>query len=395
MTDMKVIKRDGQVVIFDEDRIGNAIGRAVKAVGSGVTEDVKDALVQGIVNEIQERFVDLYPNVENIQDVVEKHLVKEGLYEIAKSYILYRSKRQKEREEKKKQVIEKAKLGRLTVKKKDGRTVLFDMNRVRRTITRSCKGYEQDITPGLIIQELIKNIYDGVTTEEIEKALVLATVPFIERDPSYNIVAAKMFMQRLYKEVFGRSISEDILEIAYRDSFISGIKKSVDGGVMDERMLLYDLKKLSEKLIISRDDSFGFLGIQTLYERYFVKAGKKIVELPQSFWMRVAMGLALKEKNKDARAMEFYETLSSMRFVSSTPTLFHSGLSHPQLSSCYLTTIEDDLTHIFKCLGDHAQLSKWSGGLGNDWTNIRATGALIKSTNVESQGVIPFFEDCQ
>ena len=392
MAELKVVKRTGEVVDFDIERIRNAIRKAVKAVGEPVPEEKIDLMVRDISDEVSRRFIDFHANVENIQDIVEKHLVKHGLYEIAKAYIIYRADRQRVREEQKQRMVEKAKLGRLTVKKRDGRTVLFDLNKVRHTIERVSQGYEKSIDPGLISRELIKNIYDGVSSEEIEKALILATVPFIEKDPAYSKVAARLYQQRIYKEVIGRSISPELLDIAYRDAFISGLKKTAASGMMDARMLEFDLRKLSEGLRTERDDLFEYLGLQTLYERYFIKIEEKRIELPQAFWMRVAMGLALLEGEKEKRGLEFYEVLSTLRFVSSTPTLFHSGLTRPQLSSCYLTTVEDDLTHIFKSLGDHAQLSKWSGGLGNDWTPIRSTGAHIKSTNVESQGVIPFLK---
>ncbi|MBR9699704.1 ribonucleoside-diphosphate reductase subunit alpha [Candidatus Woesearchaeota archaeon] len=390
--DLQVVKRSGDVVPFDDERIRNAIVKAIRAVNEPVAEQRVEKIVEGVVDEIRERFVDLYPNVENVQDIVEKHLVKGGLYEIAKAYILYRSQRQNRREEEKKKTIEKAKLGKLTVKKRDGRTVLFNLTKIKETIKRVSNGYEKFIDPELISKELTKNIYDGITAEDLEKALVLSTAPFIERDPAYNHVAARLFLQRLCKEVMGRSIKDDIIDIAYKDAFISGIKKGVRSGILDKNMLDYNLPKLADALRLERDELFSFLGVQTLYERYFVQVEGKRIELPQSFWMRVAMGLALQEKDKDKKAMEFYSVLSSLRFVSSTPTLFHAGLAHPQLSSCYLTTVGDNLKHIFKSLGDHAQLSKWSGGLGNDWSSIRATGSLIKSTNVESQGVIPFLK---
>ena len=199
-------------------------------------------------------------------------------------------------------------------------------------------------------------------------------------------------MQRLYKEGIGVSVNEHTLEDEYRKTFISGIALGVENKYLDEKLLDFDLEKLSLAIDIERDSLFEFLGIQTLYERYLQKHEEKRFELPQAFWMRVAMGLAFNENNKEARAIEFYNVLSKMQFVSSTPTLFHSGTLHPQLSSCYLTTVSDDLSHIFKCIGDNAQLSKWSGGLGNDWSNIRGTGSHIKSTNVESQGVVPFLK---
>ncbi len=389
---LKVTKRNGEVVDFDADRISNAIGKAVAAAGKEASQELIDEITQEIVKEVEERFLDFYPNVENVQDIVEKHLVKRELYEVAKIYILYRAKRQKVREEKRKQDMEKILLGKLKIKKRDGRTVLFDIYKLKNSIKRAIKGFENEVDVDLITKEVVKNIYDGIKTPDIEKALVLAATSHIERDPAYDFVSARFFMQRVYKEVLGQSVQEDIFDILYKDSFVKNIKKGVEAGLYDKRMLDFDLVILAEGLQLDRDMLFKYMGIQTLYERYFMKIRDQRIELPQIFWMRVAMGLAIEEKDKEETALRFYEMLSSFRFVSSTPTLFHAGTTHPQLSSCYLTTVEDDLRHIFKCIGDNAQLSKWSGGLGNDWTNIRATGSWIQSTNVESQGVVPFLK---
>ena len=387
-----VIKRSGEIVDFDEVRIYNAVQKAVKASKNELPMEALDELVTEIAEEIRQRFVDFFPNVENIQDIVEKHLVKKGLYEISKEYILYRAKRQKEREEQRKKNIEKAQLGKLRVKKRDGRIVLFDISKVRESLKRISKEFKDDVSVDLLTQEVVKNVYDGISTEEIERALVLGTISFIEMDTTYNYIAARLFLQKLYKEVTDKSITRDVLELLYRDAFIKGIKLGVANGLLTKDLLDFDLKRLSNSLVIERDNLFQYIGIQTLYERYFLKIEDKRIELPQAFCMRVAMGLALNEKDKNHKALEFYNLISTLRYVPSTPTLFHSASTHPQLSSCYLTTINDDLTHIFKCLGDNAQLSKWSGGLGNDWSNIRATGAWIKSTNVESQGVTPFLK---
>ncbi|MBI4141249.1 ribonucleoside-diphosphate reductase subunit alpha [Candidatus Woesearchaeota archaeon] len=392
MPKLMVVKRNGEVVDFDQNRIRNAILKAVKACGQTLSDQVLDEIVLLICQEVEERFVEFFPNVENIQDIVEKNLVKKGLYEIAKEYILYRNKRQKDRDEQKKQNIEKSLLGKLTIRKRDGRIALFDIKKVRACISRASKGFEQDIDVDLISKELVKNIYDGVTTDEIDKALVLATIAFIERDSAYSFVGARLFLQRLYKEAMGKSISNDVFGMEYREAFIQGIKKGVECGLLDKRMLLFDLDRLSYGLAIERDNFFEYLGVQVLYERYFLKVDNVRFELPQGFWMRVAMGLAINEPKNNERALEFYEAMSKFLFTPSTPTLFHAGSMHPQLSSCYLTTVTDDLKHIFKCVGDNAQLSKWSGGIANDWTNIRSTGAYIKSTNVESQGVVPFLK---
>jgi ribonucleoside-diphosphate reductase alpha chain len=392
ITRLMVVKRTGEIVDFNSSRIRNAITKAIEATGAKPDVQVVDETVKDIVTEAEERFTDFYPNVENLQDIVEKHLVKREMYEVAKGYILYRSDRQKVREHMKKKDMEKILLGKLKVEKKDGRTVLFDVNKIKRAIKRAAKGHEKFVSIDEIAAETVKNVYDGIKTEEIERAMVLAAVSFIEEDPAYGYVSAKLFMQKLYKEVIGQSVSADVEDILYREAFIQGIKKGVKNNLFDKKLLGFDLVRMSKGLMLERDELLQFMGMQTLYERYFTKLGNKRLELPQAFWMRVAMGLAINEENKEQKALEFYELLSSLRFVSSTPTLFHSGTSHPQLSSCYLTTIGDDLSDIFKSLGDNAQLSKWSGGLGNDWTNIRATGSWIKSTNVESQGVIPFLK---
>jgi len=387
-----VVKRTGDITSFDPVKIRNAIGKAKNASKEEIDEDLFEGILNDIYAEVHERFIDFHPNVENVQDIVEKHLVKNGLYEISKAYILYRAKRQEKREERKEELIERAKLGKLTVKKREGRTVLFDINKLRNNVIRMSKGFEDDIDSELVVGEVIKNIYDGLTTKDIERALILAGSSFIEKDPAYSYLAARFFLQKLHKEVTEKSINSDSTEVSYRESFIKGINKGIENDIFDIRLKSFDLVRLSEYLKLERDSLFAYTGMQTLYERYFAKVGETRIEMPQSFWMRVAMGLSLKEEAKYEKTIEFYELLSSLRFVSSTPTLFHSGLKRSQLSSCYLTTVSDDLKHIFKCFKDNALLSKYSGGLGNDWTNIRSTGALINSIKVESQGVIPFLK---
>jgi ribonucleoside-diphosphate reductase alpha chain len=390
--DMQITKRNGQVVSFDPGRISNVLQKAFRATQKEVKPDVIEEILHAVMQEVQERFTDFYPNVENIQDLVEKHLMQRGHFDTAKAFILYRAKRQKERDQTKKETIEKSMLGKLRVHKRDGRTVLFELKKVKDTIGRVCKGFEGEVSADVIAKEVVKNIYDEVSTDEIEKALILATISFIERDPSYNFVGAQLFLQKLYKEVTRGSVTHDGMGLWYREQFKKSIKEGVDARMLDARMLEFDLDKLSYGLNLERDNLLQYIGIQTLYERYFIAVEGRRLELPQGFWMRVSMGLAMNEENKNEKALEFYNLISSLRFVPSTPTLFHAGLTHPQLSSCYLTTINDDLSHIFKCIGDNAQLSKWSGGVANDWTSIRATGAWIKSTNVESQGVIPFLK---
>jgi len=330
---LKIVKRTGDVVEFDDERVKIAIGKAVNSVGAKVSQELMDNLVDDISLEVQERFVEFFPNVENIQDIVEKHLVKKGLYEIAKKYILYRAERQRIREEKKESDIQKAHLGRLTVKKRDGRTTLLDAKKINETLSRASVGFD-GISTELITQEAIKNIYDGIFTEGVERSLILSSVSFIERDPDYSYVAARIFLQKLYKEVMGRSISKDLLSMAYREAFIQGIKKGVANNILDKRLLDFDLSKLAYTLKIERDSLFEYMGIQTLYERYFAQIDKRRIELPQAFWMRVAMGLSVNEEKKEEKTLEFYEIMSTMHYLPSTPTLFNAGTTRPQLSSC-------------------------------------------------------------
>ena len=350
---MFITKRNGEVVDFDAEKIKIAITKAVRAAKKEVNQEGLDLIVKNIVGEIQSRFIDFYPNVENIQDIVEKHLIDNDLYEIAKGYILYRAKRREEREKQQEITIEKAKLGRLRVKKRDGRTILFDVNKINQMIKEAVKGFEQDVSVEEISKEVVKNIYDGVSVDEIEKALILASISFIEKDPSYNFVSSKLFLYKLYREVVGEPYNNPNMENLYRSSFTYSIQKGIEEGIFDKRLLEFDLEKLSKELILERDDLIQYMGLEILYDRYFGRIGQRRIEMPQAFWMRVSMGLALLEGDqKNEKAIEFYNLLSSLKFVSSSPTLFNSGSAHPQLSSCYLTTVMDDLHHIFKSYGD-------------------------------------------
>ena len=287
----------------------------------------------------------------------------------------------------------KDKLERIVrVKAPDGTFLSFNVNELRASIEWAVLGHEKDVSVDLIFLEVINTIFDGVSSREIADALIMATATFIERDPAYNYVAAQLLLKKLFKEVTKTTIRSAAYDRLYRQSFIDSITLGVTEGGLDARMLEFDLNLLAAALHLERDSLFEFMGLKTLNERYFNKIEGKRLELPQSFWMRVAMGVSLNEANKNEAALKFYDLLSSMRYMSSTPTLLHGGMARPQLSSCFLTTVDDDLKHIFKCLGDNAQLSKWSGGVANDWTNLRATGAMIKTIKTESQGVIPFLK---
>lgn len=390
-----VKKRDGTIVEFKPEKIADAIKKAVLSTrGSTSSVDI-NALTQHVLKAIEVQYAGYKtPDVEGIQNLVERTLMEFGLYDVSKAYILYRERHRELREQKQKEIIRDIESGKISVTKRDGSKEIFSQSKLRAYVARACKGFEGVVDIDGLIRQIEVGIYDGIKTSELAKLAVMSSKALIEQDPTaYEAITTRLFLSSLYKETLNTGFSKDIRE-AYSKSFVTAIKKGVDQGFLTKELLSFDLEKLSRILIFDRDLLMNSRGIQTLYDRYFVKDKMTglPVETPQFFWMRVAMGLSINEKEKESRAMQFYEVLSSMRFVASTPTLFHSGTMHPQLSSCYLTTVEDDLNHIFKCISDNAQLSKWSGGLGNDWTNIRATGSLIKSTNVESQGVIPFLK---
>lgn len=268
---------------------------------------------------------------------------------------------------------------------------LSDAAYLKNCIAWAALPYQGLVDEQLILQEASKNIFDGIAGDQIYDALILSTIVFVELEPAYGYVAARLLLKKLHVEVCGEEAQFES-EQTYRASFISAIKNGIEQGVLDPRMSGFDLNYLASHLKIERDTMFDFMGLRVLYERYFLQSSKRRLELPQAFWMRVAMGICYNEPNKNERAVEFYNVFSEFNYVSGTPTLLHSGLMRPQLSSCFLTTVEDDLKHIFKCYSDNAQLSKWSGGVANDWTNVRATGALVKSIQTESQGVVPFLK---
>lgn len=259
----------------------------------------------------------------------------------------------------------------LSITKKNRTKVAFDEAKLKKNIERIVSDFAPVVSIDALIKEILKNIYDGVTSAELEKAIILAAVAFIEQDPAYNTVATRLLQQQAYKEVFSVSVTEHTFDALYRNSFTYAIQQGVQHQILHADMLTFDLEQLASALCLERDSLLSYLGMETLYERYFFKINNRKKELPQTFWMRIAMGLALHETHKNEKALEFYEAFSTLRYISSTPTLFHSGYVRAQLSSCFLTTIGDDLSQIFKCIGDNAQLAKWAGGIGNDWTNIR------------------------
>lgn len=402
MSVTKVKKRNGSIAEFDRLRIETAMKKAFDVIGVKTTENFFTILGDDIVEIIESRFADRVPSVEDVQDVVEKIIAQRGYFEVARAYIIYRYEHTKEREEKQREFFEKIEKNELTVVKRSGTHEQFSLDKLHRCLTHFVfpthhnAGLETSVDIDTVVKQCRVELYDGITTKDVFQALVMTTRSFIEQDPAYSKVASRLLQHSLYRETIG----EDRFDIAqldsqYREAFVRNTKKGVEIGRLDPRMLTFDIEDLSRQLVIERDDLLQYMGAQVLYDRYFLHDpyAKRVLETPQAFWMRVAMGLALNEKDKKSEYVtKFYTVLSTLRFVSSTPTLFHSGTCHPQLASCYLNTVSDSLEHIFKVVSDNAMLSKWSGGIGTDWTNVRATGALIKGTGVESQGIIPFLK---
>tara|TARA_R100001377_G_scaffold85281_2_gene71239 strand:+ start:3634 stop:6069 length:2436 start_codon:yes stop_codon:yes gene_type:complete len=279
----------------------------------------------------------------------------------------------------------------IKVKKRNGRLEDINLDKVNECVERACLGLE-DVSISEIVLDASIQLYDKIPTSEIDKALILSTRSKIEKEPNYAYVAARMLLSNLYKEVFGETVDRDTFDLQYRKSFIQNTKKLIKKGRLSERLLEYDLKSLSKKLDLKRDENFKYLGIQTLYDRYFIHLNDRRMESPQGFYMRVAMGLCLNEKNKEEKAIEMYDMMSQFRYSPSTPTLFNSGTKRSQLSSCYLSTTHDSIDGIFGTIHGQARLSKYAGGLGVDWSNVRSTGSYIEGTNGKSSGLIPWLK---
>ncbi|PKL36397.1 ribonucleoside-diphosphate reductase subunit alpha [Candidatus Peregrinibacteria bacterium HGW-Peregrinibacteria-1] len=390
MSIMYVEKRNGNVVTFDLNYIKNAIFAAARSVG-GSNDDISEELAGAVYKLIEEMNRETV-NVEQIQDVVERVLIESGHASTAKAYILYRKEREDARREEQEMILKKVERGEITVHSRDGAAHTFDMSEIEKFVDNCAKGLE-NVEAKKVIEGAKQNFYDGITTQDINKALLMAARSFIERDQDYSRLAARILINDLYEQILGVKQFDEGFTEKYREGFKVAIDRGIEIGRLDARLKDINLDELLPMMDPMRDENFQYLGIQTLYDRYFLRDyDQNILELPQYFLMRVAMGLCLEEKEPIFHAKRFYEVMSSLRYLPSTPTLFHSGTTHPQMSSCYLTTVKDDLSQIFKAIGDNAQLAKWSGGIGNDWSNIRGTGSMIKSTNVGSQGVIPFLK---
>ena len=396
----QIIRRNGAVVPFEPNKIAVALMKAFLAVrgaqgaaSASVREDV-DVLTQNVVRALmRSRPGGGTFHIEDVQDQVELGLMRGGHHEVARAYVLYRERRAQERAAKLADMQAEQAPAKPTLHVIDnGQRVALDINALQALITTACANLGADVKPEPILAETMRNLYDGVPMTEVYKAAILAARTKIETDPDYTYATARLLLHTIVKEVLGEEVTQADMAARYADYFPGFIKKGVENDLLDEKLLQFDLKRLGAALKAERDLQFDYLGLQTLYDRYFLHVRKTRIELPQAFFMRVAMGLALNEIDRETRAIEFYEILSSFDFMSSTPTLFNSGTLRSQLSSCYLTTVPDDLDGIYESIKENALLTKFAGGLGNDWTRVRALGSHIKGTNGESQGVVPFLK---
>lgn len=385
-----IIKRDGDLVAYQEHKIITAVSNAILANEPSEPSHVQQT-ASVIAEKITKRLQSIYPsggkiNIEDIQDQVELGLMRQGMHKVARSYVLYREHRAEQR-------------SKLSLGQTDEQAQSIDQSLAAmfKRVTNACFGLA-DVNADAVLEIAKKNLYKGITSQEIDTALIMAVRPLIEDEPNYSFVSARILLASLKQEV-GEALplpkADD--QNFYQDAFTTSLKQGCEWGLLDTMLIDrsavdFDLTSLAQALKPERDLQFNYLGIQTLYDRYFLHWKKQRIELPQVFFMRVAMGLSVKEAKPTERAIEYYNLLSSFDFMSSTPTLFNSGTRRPQLSSCYLTTIPDDLGGIYDALKDNALLSKWAGGLGNDWTNVRSLGARINGTNGESQGIVPFLK---
>ena len=394
----QIIRRNGAVVPFEPNKIAVALMKAFLAVHG--TQGAASASVREVVEQLTQNVVRALMrsrpgggtfHIEDVQDQVELGLMRSSNHEVARAYVLYRERRAQERTQQSQQAAPVMQEPALHVLD-GGKRVALDLNYLKSLMVNACAGLGKDVSPEPIVAETMRNLYDGVPMEEVYKASILASRTLIEKDPDYTYVTARLLMHTIAKEILGKEVTQDQMAEEYINYFPQFIKKGVDNDLLDDKLMQFDLKKLAQALKPERDLQFDYLGLQTLYDRYFLHVRKQRIEMPQAFFMRVAMGLSVNEINREARAIEFYEVLSSFDFMSSTPTLFNSGTLRPQLSSCYLTTVPDDLDGIYESIKENALLSKFAGGLGNDWTRVRAMGSHIKGTNGESQGVVPFLK---
>jgi ribonucleoside-diphosphate reductase alpha chain len=401
---VRVIKRNGTVVPFEDSKISVAITKAFLAVegGTAAASTRIHETVAKLTEQVSATFQRRMPSggtihIEDVQDQVELCLMRAGEHKIARDYVIYREEQARKRAAK--QTLSpatQAVAGAINVIQADGSRAPLDLDRLHTIVSEACTDLS-DVSETRILDEALKNLYDGVSAEELSISLVITARTMIEQDPNYSYVAARLLCDNLRSEALGflgvaSSATQHDMGTLYARALPAYVAKGVELELLAPNLLDFDLERLGQALRPEHDLQFTYLGLQTLYDRYFIHSNDVRIELPQIFFMRVAMGLAVEEDDRNARAIEFYELLSSFDYMSSTPTLFNAGTLRPQLSSCYLTTVPDDLHGIYGAIQDNAMLSKFAGGLGNDWTPVRALGAYIKGTNGKSQGVVPFLK---
>ncbi|HEY9398031.1 MAG TPA: ribonucleoside-diphosphate reductase subunit alpha [Burkholderiales bacterium] len=399
LSQYKVIRRNGSVVGFEPGKISIAMAKAFLAVNGG--QGAASARIRELVTQLTDLVVSALMrrqpaggtvHIEDIQDQVELALMRSGEHDVARAYVLYREKRAQVRAQESAQKKSKAAAKPVLHVLENGERRALNMDGLTDLIHSACADLGDAVQPGIILEETLKNLYDGVPMEEVRKSAILSARALIEKEPAYSFVTARLLLNTIRREVLGEEASQAEMATRYGEYFPQFIRKGIEAELLDEELGRYDLGKLGAAIDAARDLKFGYLGLQTLYDRYFLHIEDSRIELPQAFFMRVAMGLAIQEIDREARAIEFYNVLSSFDFMSSTPTLFNSGTRRSQLSSCYLTTVADDLDGIYEAIKENALLAKYAGGLGNDWTPVRALGSHIKGTNGKSQGVVPFLK---
>lgn len=404
----QVIRRNGKVTTFDVSKISIAMTKAFINVEGGTAaastriHQTVESLTEQVVSALTRRMPDGGTvHIEDIQDQVELSLMRTGQQKVARAYVIYREERSRERaaEQPTQETgsAEAALSSSITVTRADGSKGPLNLSRLKSIVAESCKGFAE-VDENVILNETLNNLFDGIDETNVTNALVMSARTLIEKEPDYTHVAACLLLDKLRQEALSfidgtpTQATQKEMDELYSIYFKKYIHRGSELGLLDHELTKYDLERLGDAIDANRDRQFTYLGLQTLYDRYFIHSDDIRFELPQAFFMRVAMGLAINELDREGRAIEFYELLSSFDFMSSTPTLFNSGTCRPQLSSCYLTTVPDDLDGIFSAIKDDALLSKFAGGLGNDWTPVRALGAHIKGTNGKSQGVVPFLK---
>ncbi len=402
---LRVIKRNGTVVPYTDDKISVAMTKAFLAVegGTAAASSRIHEMVENLTQQISATFKRRMPSggtihIEEIQDQVELALMRTGEHKVARDYVIYRAERAKLRAEKAPAALAHADIDypAISVVMPDGTSRPLDTARLNTIVAEACEGLK-DVDAKVILKESLRNLYDGVSHEDVNTSLVISARTLVEKEPNYTFATSRLLLDKLRTEsLMFLGVAEAATQAQMRDYYPQALpaylKKGVELELLDPELLTFDVQMLGEALLPERDLQFTYLGLQTLYDRYFIHSEGTRIELPQIFFMRVAMGLAAQEEKKNERAIEFYRLLSSFDYMSSTPTLFNAGTLRPQLSSCYLTTVPDDLHGIYGAIQDNAMLSKWAGGLGNDWTPVRALGSYIKGTNGKSQGVVPFLK---